>query len=110
MAQDVEIAVIGQYLEALIVHAIPLIQDVTDFKDASTELALKGKPQRPFIGLVAGVTFDFEVDAHDTSISVPKACHSERSEESPQLDYGPDVRGGTAEILRFAQNDRPWVQ
>jgi hypothetical protein len=66
MAQDVEIAVISYYLETLIVHAIPLIKDLFDFEDASAWLVLEGKPQRPFIGLVARVTFDFEMDAHST--------------------------------------------
>jgi hypothetical protein len=64
MAKDVEIAVIGQHLETLIAHAVPLIQDFFDFEHASAGLVLEGKPKWPFIGLVAGITFDFETAAH----------------------------------------------
>jgi hypothetical protein len=64
MAKNVEIAVIGQHLETLIAHAVPLIQDFFDFEHASAGLVLEGKPKWPFIGLVAGITFDFETAAH----------------------------------------------
>jgi hypothetical protein len=64
MAKNVEIAVIGQHLETLIAHAVPLIQDFFDFEHASAGLVLEGKPKWPFIGLVAGIAFDFETAAH----------------------------------------------
>jgi len=64
MAKNVKIAVIGQHLETLIAHAVPLIQDFFDFEHSSAGLVLEGKPKWPFIGLVAGITFDFETAAH----------------------------------------------
>jgi hypothetical protein len=74
MANDVEIAVIRQYLETLIVHAMPLIQDVTDFERASARLISEGKSERPLIGLVAGVAFDFDLEAHWTTDPWSKAA------------------------------------
>ena len=35
-------------------------------------------------------------------------CHSERSEESLQLSFGSVDPAQTAEILRFAQNDKSY--
>jgi hypothetical protein len=35
-------------------------------------------------------------------------CHSERSEESQQLSFGSVDPAQTAEILRFAQNDKSY--
>ena len=72
MTKDVEIAVIGQHFETLIAGAVPLIQDLFDFERSSAGLVLERKPQRPLIGLVAGITFDLEVNAHAASTSLPE--------------------------------------
>jgi hypothetical protein len=69
MAKDVEIAVIGPYLETLIARAVPLIQDFFDFEHPSARFVLEGEPKRPLIGLVARITFDFEVNAHTIASS-----------------------------------------
>jgi hypothetical protein len=53
MAKNVEIAVVGQNLEAVVTNTIPLIQDLFDFQYLSPGLVPKGEPEGPFIGLVA---------------------------------------------------------
>jgi hypothetical protein len=64
MAKDVEVAVVCQNLETVVTNAIPLIQDLFDFEDLSAGLVSKGEPKGPFIGLVARITFDLEMQTH----------------------------------------------
>jgi hypothetical protein len=64
MAKDVEVAVVCQNLETMVTNAVPLIQDLLDFEYLSSRLVPKGEPEGPFIGLVAGVTVDLEMQTH----------------------------------------------
>jgi len=66
MAKDVEVVIVSQNLETLVTNTIPLIKDLPDFEDPSPGLFSNGEPERPFIGLVAGVAFDLEVHTHGT--------------------------------------------
>ena len=66
MAKDVEVVIVGQNLETLITNTIPLIEDLSDFEDPSPGLVSNREPERPFIGLVAGVAFDLQVYTHGT--------------------------------------------
>ena len=66
MAEDVEVAVIREDSEALVADAVPLVEHLLDFKYPSLGLVREAEAERPLVSLVAGVTFDLEVQAHGT--------------------------------------------
>jgi hypothetical protein len=53
MAEDIEVAVVGQDLETMVANSIPLVQDFSDFEDLSPRLVYIRESERPFIGLEA---------------------------------------------------------
>jgi hypothetical protein len=64
MAEDVDVFVVGQDSEAAVTYAVPLVKDFLHFQGARLGLALESEPERPLVGLKAGVTLDFEEQAH----------------------------------------------
>ena len=72
VAEDVEVAVVGENFEALIAHAVPLVEDFRDLiganggrrLPANVRCANQPKAQRALISFVARVAFDLESQAH----------------------------------------------
>lgn len=59
MAKDVNVSVIGKQLETPVPDAIPLIKNLHHLK-CPRILIVSAEPKRPFVSLVAGVTFNTE--------------------------------------------------
>ena len=69
VTKDVNIVIVGADPEAAITHAVPRIENF--FNLASLPPGPDREAKRPFVGPVAGVAFDFEVQAHGTDGSDP---------------------------------------
>jgi hypothetical protein len=68
MTKNIKVAVVGYDLETLVVNAIPLIEDLSNFEYLSFGLVPKRETERSLIRLVPGVTLDLKMYTHSTSL------------------------------------------
>jgi hypothetical protein len=59
VAQNVEVTVVGADPKALIFGTVPLVEDFLHLEDARVRY-LRAEAERPFVGLISGVTLDLE--------------------------------------------------
>lgn len=63
MLQNINSSIVGPNLEATKPNAVPLVEDLFDLAGSPSGLLWR-EAQRPLVGLVPGIAFDFEEETH----------------------------------------------